>query len=151
MILEKSSINIGSVLVHFGLLSVKQPSAMKYAIKRANSNELLESSPNNDISRDELYASGGNIMLSNAAVVADTVTLYGGSVTIEGKVNGPLKVYAQKIMLNGEVARDVELNAEQIELGPRAKLGGALRYSSNAQFKTAEGVAIGGAATRGMP
>ena len=97
----------------------------------------------------ELYASGGNIMLSNAAVVADTVTLYGGSVTIEGKVNGPLKVYAQKIMLNGEVARDVELNAEQIELGPRAKLGGALRYSSNAQFKTAEGVAIGGAVTRG--
>lgn len=58
-------------------------------------------------------------------------------------------MYAQKIVLNGEVARDVELNAEQIELGPRAKLGGALRCSSNAQFKTAEGVAIGGAVTRG--
>ena len=44
----------------------------------------------------ELYASGGNIVLSNAAVVADAVTLYAGSVTIEGRVNGPLKVYAQK-------------------------------------------------------
>ena len=97
----------------------------------------------------ELYASGGNVMLSNAAVVADAVTLYAGSVTIDGKVNGPLKVYAQKIVLNGEVARDVELNAEQIELGPQAKLGGALRYSSNALFKTAEGVTIGGAVTRG--
>ena len=97
----------------------------------------------------ELYASGGNIMLSNAAFVADAVTLYAGSVTIDGKVNGPLKVYAQKIVLNGEVARDVELNADQIELGPQAKLGGALRYSSNALFKTAEGVTTGGAVTRG--
>ena len=97
----------------------------------------------------ELYASGGNITLTQTATVADAVTLYAGSISIEGKVNGPLTVYAQKIILNGEVTRDVELNAEQIELGPRAKLGGALRYSSNAQFKTAEGVAIGGAVTRG--
>ncbi len=97
----------------------------------------------------ELFASGGNITLSNAAVVADAVTLYAGNVNIEGKINGPLKVYAQKIVLNGEVTRDVELNAEQIELGSRAKLGGTLRYSSDAQFKTAEGVVIGGAVTRG--
>ncbi len=97
----------------------------------------------------ELYVSGGNITLSNTAVVADAVTLYAGNVSIEGKINGPLEVYAQKVVLNGEVARDVELNAEQIELGPRAMLGGALRYSSNAQFKTAEGVMIGGAVTRG--
>lgn len=97
----------------------------------------------------EVYASGGNITLGNAAAVADAVTLYGGNVNIEGKINGPLKVNAQKVVLNGEVARDVELNAEEIELGPRAKLGAALRYPSNAQFKTAEGVVIGGAVTRG--
>ena len=97
----------------------------------------------------ELYASGGNITLSNAAVVADAVTLYGGNVNIEGKINGPLKVYAQKVVLNGEITRDVEINAEEIELGPRAKLGAALRYPSDAQFKTAEGVVIGGAVTRG--
>lgn len=97
----------------------------------------------------ELYASGGNITLSNAAVVADAATLYGGNVNIEGKINGPLTVYAQKVIVNAEVARDVEINAEEIELGPRAKLGAALRYPANAQFKTAEGVVIGGAITRG--
>ena len=97
----------------------------------------------------ELYASGGNITLSNAAAVADAATLYGGNVNIEGKINGPLTVYAQKVILNAEVARDVEINAEEIELGPRAKLGAALRYPSDAQFKTAEGVIIGGAVTRG--
>ena len=98
----------------------------------------------------ELYASGGNITLGNAAAVADAVTLYAGNVTIEGKINGPLKVYAQKVILNGEVVRDVEINAQEIELGPRAKLGAALRYPSDAQFKTAEGVVIGGAVTRGQ-
>ncbi len=97
----------------------------------------------------ELYASGGNITLGSSAAVADAVTLYAGNVNIEGKINGPLKIYAQKLVINGEVARDVEINAEEIELGPRAKLGGALRYSSNALFKTAEGVAIGGKVTRG--
>ena len=97
----------------------------------------------------ELYASGGNITLGSAAAVADVVTLYGGNVNIQGKINGPLTVYAQKVILNGEVTRDVEINAEEIELGPLAKLGAALLYPSNAQFKTAEGVVIGGAVTRG--
>lgn len=97
----------------------------------------------------ELYASGGNITLGNAAAVADAVTLYGGNINVEGKISGPLKVYAQRVILNGEVSKDVELNAEEIELGPRAKLGAALRYPINAQFKTAEGVVIGGAVTRG--
>ena len=97
----------------------------------------------------ELYVSGGNITLGNAASVADAVTLYAGNVNIEGKINGPLKVYAQKVILNGEVVRDVEINAQEIELGPQAKLGAALRYPSDAQFKTAEGVVIGGAVMRG--
>lgn len=97
----------------------------------------------------ELYASGGNITLSNAAEVAQAATLYGGNVNIEGKISGPLTVYAQKVVINGEVARDVEINAEEIELGSRAKLGAALRYPANARFKTAKGVIIGGAVTRG--
>ena len=99
--------------------------------------------------RGELYAYGGNITLSNAASISDAVTLYGGHINIEGKINGPLTVYAQKVVLNGEISRDVEINAQEIELGPRAKLRAALRYPGNAQFKTAEGAVIGGAITRG--
>jgi hypothetical protein len=97
----------------------------------------------------KFIASGGNITISNGATVAEAATLYGGNVYIEGKMRGPLTVYAQKVIVNAEVARDVELNAEEIELGPRAKLGAALRYPGNAVFKTAEGVVIGGAVTRG--
>jgi hypothetical protein len=98
----------------------------------------------------ELVAFGGNIALGNTSTVAGAVTLYGDHVTIEGKITGPLKLYAQKVSLNGEVAGDVELNAREIELGSRAKLNAALRYPSDSLFKTAEGVIIGGAVTRGQ-
>ena len=96
-----------------------------------------------------LHASGGNVTLGSSAVVRKAATLYAGHVTIEGKVDGPLKVYAEKIVLNGQVAGDVELNADEIELGPLTRLGAALRYSGNAQFTTAEGAVIGGAVVRG--
>jgi cytoskeletal protein CcmA (bactofilin family) len=98
----------------------------------------------------ELYVCAGNITLSNSAVVADAVTLFAGNINIEGKLKGPLKIYARRVVLNAEVAKDVELNAEEIELGPQAKLGAGLRYPVDAQFKTAEGVVIGGAVTRGV-
>ncbi len=97
----------------------------------------------------ELYASAGNITLTKTANVAQAVTLYAGHAIIEGKVGGPLKIYAQKILINGELTRDAELSAEQIELGPLAILNGALRYSSNADFKQADGVTIRGTVTQG--
>jgi hypothetical protein len=98
----------------------------------------------------EMVAFGGNIMLSKASLVAGAATLYGDHITFEGKVTGPLKIYAQNVVINGEVAGDVELNARDIELGPRTKLNAALRYPSDSLFKTAEGVIIGGAITRGQ-
>jgi cytoskeletal protein CcmA (bactofilin family) len=95
----------------------------------------------------ELYASAGNITLTKTSDITHAVTLYTGHAIVEGKVGGPLKIYAQKILINGELGRDAELSAEQIELGPVAVLNGALRYSSNADFKQADGVTIRGAVT----
>lgn len=98
----------------------------------------------------ELYASGGNITLANAAEVADGVTIYAGHATLDGKVKGPMTVYAQKVVLNSEVGGNVELNAEEIEIGPKAKLSAVLSFPANARFKTAEGAVIGGIITRGQ-
>lgn len=95
----------------------------------------------------ELYAVGGNLTLTKNAQVANAATLYGGSVTIDGKLDGPLKVGAQKIVLNGEVNNDVRLVAEQIELGPTAKISGALSYTAN-EFKKSDSAVISGAVTR---
>jgi cytoskeletal protein CcmA (bactofilin family) len=95
----------------------------------------------------ELYAVGGNLTLTKNAQVANAATLYGGSVTIDGRLDGPLKVGAQKIVLNGEVNNDARLVAEQIELGPTAKISGALSYTAN-EFKKSDSAVISGAITR---
>ena len=96
----------------------------------------------------ELLASAGSITLTSTARVASAASLFAGSVTIDGRIDGPLKVYAQKIVLNGEVIGDAHLAGEQIELGPTAKIGGALSYASADGLKQASGAFIGGATTR---
>lgn len=96
----------------------------------------------------ELFATGGNITLARAARVARAAKAYGGAITIDGKVDGPLDASAQKITLNGEVGGDARLVAEQIELGPAARIAGALSYTSGSELKKADGATIGGAVTR---
>lgn len=96
----------------------------------------------------ELFAAGGNILLAAAARVAHGAKAYGGSITIDGKVDGPLHASARKITLNGEVGGDARLAAEQVELGPTARIAGALTYASVSELKKADGATIGGAVTR---
>lgn len=96
----------------------------------------------------ELFASGGNLTLTRDAVVARAAALYGGNVTLHGRIDGPLKVGAQSVTLHGEVKGDVQLTAETIELGPTARIGGALRYTSGSELKKAEGATVAGAITR---
>jgi cytoskeletal protein CcmA (bactofilin family) len=99
----------------------------------------------------ELYAAAGNITLTKAAQVAYSASLFAGNVTIDGKIDGPVKVGAQKIILNGEIKGDTRLYAQQIELSPSAKIGGALHYPMSAEFKKADGATIGGSITRENP
>jgi cytoskeletal protein CcmA (bactofilin family) len=96
----------------------------------------------------EVHAAGGNITLTRTAQVAQGATLYGGNVVVDGKVAGSLKASAQKIVLNGEVGGDARLIGEQVELGPQARIAGALSYAAAGELKKAEGATIGGAVTR---
>ena len=91
---------------------------------------------------------GGNVTVGRAARVGHGARLYGGSVTLDGKIDGGLDVGAQKITINGEVAGDARLAGEQIELGPTARIGGALSYLSGTELKRAEGATVAGAITR---
>lgn len=98
----------------------------------------------------ELYAAGGNVTLGKSAQVGQGAALAGGLVTIDGKVSGPLRVTAQRVVLNGEVSGDARLIAETVELGPVARIGGALNHSSK-ELKRAEGATVGGAVTHEEP
>ena len=95
----------------------------------------------------ELFAAGGNVVLTKSAQVQQGASLGGGLVTIDGRIVGKLKASAQRIVLNGEVTGDARLIAETIELGPTAKIGGALSHTSR-EFKRAEGAVVIGPLTR---
>ncbi|MEO5697317.1 MAG: polymer-forming cytoskeletal protein [Burkholderiaceae bacterium] len=95
----------------------------------------------------ELDAAGGNVTLTRAAQVGRGALLAGGRVVIDGKIAGTLKVSAQRVVLNGEVSGDVRIIADTIELGPTARIGGALRHASRS-FHRADGAVIGGTVTR---
>lgn len=96
----------------------------------------------------ELFASGGSITLAKPARVAGPAALYGGTVVIDGKLEGPLTAGAQKIMVNGELNGETRLRAEQIEIGPAARISGPLSYSSPNELVRAQGAAVTGAVTR---
>jgi cytoskeletal protein CcmA (bactofilin family) len=95
----------------------------------------------------ELFVTGGNLTLARAARVTRSATLYGGSITLDGRIDGPLQASAGKITVNGQVGGDATLAAEQIELGPEARIAGALRYTSASELKQAPGATVVGTIT----
>jgi cytoskeletal protein CcmA (bactofilin family) len=95
----------------------------------------------------ELFASGGTITVAKTARVANGASLLAGDVSIDGNIEGALKVRAKKITINGEIQGDGDLYAEQIEFGPTAKLNGNLRYNKSADFRKNDAAMINGSIT----
>lgn len=96
----------------------------------------------------ELFVTAGSITLARAAVIGRGVRLYGSDITVAGRVEGNLQATAQKITITGQVRGDVRLDAEDIELGPGARIDGALRYTSSSELKQAAGATVAGGITR---
>lgn len=96
----------------------------------------------------ELIATGGTVTLGSAASVGKSARIHAGNVRIEGRIDGGLKGSAEKVVIDGEVKGDVDLAAGHLELGPRARLGGGLSYSSDSELTRAAGAAVAGAITR---
>jgi cytoskeletal protein CcmA (bactofilin family) len=78
---------------------------------------------------------GGTLTLGREANVQRNAYLAGGRVRMDGSVDGDLYVGAGQVVLDGVVAGDVRVEAERLTLGPKARVGGDLRY------RTEEGVA----------
>jgi cytoskeletal protein CcmA (bactofilin family) len=134
----------GDVTIVGGSVSVRAP--VGDDVRTAGGDVTIESTI-----AGELFAAGGNIALGKGSRIANSATLYAGSVTVDGKIDGPLKVGAQRVTINGEVNGDVRLYAEKIELGPTARIVGTLQYPISADLKKSEGAAVSGAITRAIP
>ena len=95
----------------------------------------------------EFYGAAGDLRLTPEARIVGDAAVAGGNIAIDGRIGGSLRAAARTIVINGEVAGDVRINAQQIALGPKAKIGGTLSVRSSEPMSRAEGAVVVGAVT----
>lgn len=88
---------------------------------------------------------GGQVHLGPQAQVGGNISVGGGQVDIDGHVKGYLQAAGGQIAINGAIDGDVLASAGVIELGPKSRIGGKLRYASDKELKRdAAAVILGG-------
>lgn len=97
-----------------------------------------------DVVGGRLVVAGGQVAVGPEAVIGGTARLYGGRVTVAGRIDGDLHVSGRRVILNGQVRGDVSVRADTVELGPDARIGGMLRYSARNELRRDEGAVVGG-------
>lgn len=148
---------VGDFFAIGGRVTVDQPvsgdvltAAGSVSIRSAVGDDLRAAAADVDIQSTvagEVHAVGANVLLSRTAVVAKDATLAGATVTVDGTVDGRLWIYAKKAVLNGRVAGDVRIVAEQIGIGPQANVGGSLSYDAE-DFTRSDNAIIAGPLVR---
>ena len=110
---------------------------------------------------DDLYGAGGNVQLDAivtgnarlaggdvtvgaATVVAGNVNLTGGRVQFDGNTHQDLHASGGSVRLNGEVHGDAVVRAEELVVGPDARIGGRLVFRGPAEPEIAESAVIVG-------
>lgn len=93
---------------------------------------------------DHLVAAGQEVTLGPGARVGDWAWLAGETVVLDGEVTGNLRVVARRILVFGRVGGSAELEAQAIEVGAAARIGGDLILRSSSEPKVAAGAEIGG-------
>ena len=92
---------------------------------------------------DDVFAAGGTLRLHPESTVAGDVFLAGGMLTVDGAVEGNLHAYGQRVVLQGDIAGDVTVEAEELEIGPGARVGGQLSHRVMRDVEIAADALIG--------
>jgi len=119
-----------------GTIDVRAP--VGEDVRAAGGDILLESLVGCD-----LMAAGGHLALLRSAQVAGRAEMAGGTVLVDGRVDGALNVRARRLVLNGTVGGSVQADIETLDLGPQARVGGALRHTATAITEDAAAVVSG--------
>jgi cytoskeletal protein CcmA (bactofilin family) len=78
------------------------------------------------------------------ADIAKDVTVFGGELTLDGRVGGDLKGSVGTLIITGVVGKDVSISADNITLMPTARILGNFKYKSGKQAKIESGASISG-------
>lgn len=87
---------------------------------------------------------GGDVEVGPATVVAGALTLTGGRVQFDGTAHEYLQASGGSVRINGQVNGDAEVRAEELEIGPDTRIGGKLTYRGPRSPVVPEGAVIAG-------
>jgi hypothetical protein len=96
-------------------------------------------------------AAGGSITIAPEAVVSGSAQLVGGEVRVVGIIGRKLRVAGAVVVLAGEVAGNVEVVAQEIEVLPTARIRGKLVYWSPRPARIDPQATISGRITHNLP
>ncbi len=96
-------------------------------------------------------AAGGSITIAPEAVVSGSAQLVGGEVRVAGIIGRKLRVAGAVVVLAGEVAGNVEVVAQEIEVLPTARIKGKLVYWSPRPARIDPQATISGRITHNLP
>lgn len=111
-------------------------------VRAAGGNVTLEAT----IGDDALVA-GGNLSLAQSARVGGNAFFAGGMVNINGTVDGDLKAAGGRVVIAGTVHGNAEVEADDIEVAPGARIDGNLTYRSPEKGKISPDAVIRGKST----
>jgi cytoskeletal protein CcmA (bactofilin family) len=77
-----------------------------------------------------LRVAGGQVELGPKAEVSGNVSAAGGHVRLYGAVRGHVQAAGGRVLIDAPVGGDVLATSGHVELGPRARIAGKLRYRS---------------------
>jgi hypothetical protein len=87
---------------------------------------------------------GGNVTLGPATVVGGALSLTGGRIRFEGNTHDYLQASGGSVRLDGVVQGDAEVRAEEIDIGPNTRIDGKLIVHSSREPVIPEGAQIAG-------
>ncbi len=89
----------------------------------------------------DLTAAGFSVRTESTSKTRGNARLLGGSITIEGPVDGAITVTGGDVILNAAISGDARIVAGTLSFGSDAMVGGSLTYASDQEIDVPERVA----------
>jgi cytoskeletal protein CcmA (bactofilin family) len=87
---------------------------------------------------------GGQVELGPKSEIVGNVSAAGGQLRLLGTVKGHVQAAGGRVLIDGPVSGDVIATTGQVELGPNARIAGALRYRSSEALRQDPAAQVGG-------
>ena len=87
---------------------------------------------------------GNNVILNESSNIERDIIIYGNNIEISGLINRNITIYGSNVKIDSvQIAGDVKINAENINITENSAIIGKLSYNDNANFSRAETASIG--------